>query len=259
RTLGALLTQPRGEGMAHREHGTAAEMLGELESAADRLGDWLQTHITVVTAAVVGLLVVTGLGAWRFSARDSAEREASTALAEVRADYLSAMGAQPGSIEVPELANPTAAAAIREEYEKRYAELAEEHEGTVAATLAAIERAELLGAAGRGDEAIALLEQAVEKAPSRGAVRGVVIQRLAQRLEAAGRWADAADRHEAAANLDDYPLRHWALADAARCRAMAGDAAAARALYDRLDREAPDFPLSDDQNAQRLELRAATG
>jgi Tfp pilus assembly protein PilF len=88
-------------------------------------------------------------------------------------------------------------------------------------------------------------------------VRGIVIQQLAQRFEAAGRWAEAADRHEAAAKLDDYPLHQWALADAARCRAMAGDAAAARALYDRLDQEAPDLPLSDEQRAQRLELRAA--
>lgn len=244
--------------MAHREHGTAAEMLGELESAADRLGDWLQAHIAVVSAVVVGLLVFSGLGAWLLSAREHAEQEASSALAEVRADYLSAMGAQPGSIDVPELANPTAAAAIRDEYEKRYAELAEKHEGTVAATLAAIEQAELVSAAGRADEAIALLEKAVENAPANGAVRGIVIQRLAQRYEAAGRWADAADRHEAAAKLDDYPLRHWALADAARCRAAAGDTAAARALYDRLEQEAPDLPLSEDQKAQWLELRAAT-
>ena len=38
---------------------------------------------------------------------------------------------------------------------------------------------------------------------------------------------------------------------------MAGDAAAARALYERLEREAPDLPLNDDQRAQSLELRAS--
>jgi hypothetical protein len=244
--------------MAHREHGTAAEMLGELESAADRLGDWLQSHLALVSAVVVGLLAVAGLGAWIVSAREGKEEEASVALAQTRADYLAAMGAPAGSIEIPEIANAAAAAQIREEYEKRYAEVAAEHEGTVAATLARIEQASIASAAGRGDEAIALLEQAIAKAPARGAVRGVVIQRLAQRFEAAGRWADAADRHEAASKLDDYPLHQWALADAARCRAMAGDADAARALYERLDREAPEFPLSDDQRAQSLELRAAT-
>ena len=40
---------------------------------------------------------------------------------------------------------------------------------------------------------------------------------------------------------------------------MAGDTAAARALYDRLDREAPDLPLSEEQQTLRLELRAAAG
>jgi tetratricopeptide (TPR) repeat protein len=242
--------------MAQRDH-TAAEMLEELESAADRLGEWLQTHLVAVGAGVLGLLAIVGIGAWIVSARDSAERDASNALAQVRSDYLSAMGAAPGAVDVPELANQTAAAEIRAEYEKRYAAVATDHAGTVAATLAVVEQAELVSAGGRADEAIGLFEQAIPKAPQ-AAVRGLVIQRLAQRLEAAGRWADAAERHEAASKLDDYPLHQWALVDAARCRALAGDAAAARALYDRLEKEAPDFPLTDDQRAQRLELRMAS-
>ncbi|HKA15904.1 MAG TPA: hypothetical protein VKH41_12865 [Myxococcota bacterium] len=242
--------------MAQRDHGAAAEMLDELESAADRLGEWLQAHLVPVASAVIGLLAAAGLGAWVVSARETAEDAASTALAQTHADYLSAMGAQPGSIDVPELANPAAAAEIRAEYEKRYAEVAKQHSGTVAGALASVERAGLLSASGHEDEAIAQLEQALKEAPS-GAVHGMIAQKLAQRFEAAGRWADAAEQHEAASNLADYPLRHWAIADAARCRAAAGDAAAARALYDRLDREAPDLAISDDQRAQRLELRAA--
>ena len=244
--------------MARRDQGTAAEMLGELESAADRLGEWLQTHIVPVASAIVALLVVAGLGTWLISARERAEQEASGALAQTRTDYLSAMGAQPGSFEVPELANPAAAGQIREEYAQRYAEVETEHEGTVAGAIAAVERAGLLSASGKSDEAIAVLEHALSKATAKGGVRGIVAQRLAQRFEADGRWAEAADRHEEASKQDDYPLRSWALADAARCRAMAGDAAAARALYERLDREAPDLPLSDDQRSQSLELRAAT-
>ena len=243
--------------MARREEGTAAEMLGELESLGDRLGDWLQAHIRLVVIAVVALLAISGLGTWLISARENSEKEASTDLAQTRADYLSAMGADPGAIEVPELANPAAAAEIRAEYEKRYGEVAAEHPGTVAGTLAQIERAALVGAdPSRSDEAIGLLEQATADAPSRNAVHGIALQRLAQRLEAAGRWADAAARHEAAAQISEYPLRHWALADAARCRAMAGEGDAARALYDRLDREAPDLQLDDVQKALRLELRA---
>jgi hypothetical protein len=233
-------------------------MLGELESAADRFGEWLQTHLTAVVIAIAALLLVAGLGAWLASARENSEKEASTDLAQTRADYLSAMGAEPGSLEVPELANPAAAAEIRAEYEKRYGEVAAQHPGTVAGTLAVIERAGLVAAdADRAEEAIGLLEQAVGDARDGSPVRGIALQRLAQRLESAGRWADAAQRHEAAAEIADYPLRHWAIADAARCRALAGEADAARALYDRLDREAPGLPLDDAQNALRLELRAA--
>jgi tetratricopeptide (TPR) repeat protein len=244
--------------MSRREPGTAAEMLGELETAADRLSEWLQKNIVPVAGGILALLVAAGIGAWLVSSRQSAEQEASSALAQTRADYLSAMGAQPGAFDAPELANQAAAAQIREEYGKRYAEVETKHAGTVAGALAAIERAGLLSTGGKGDEAIAVLEHALTEAPAKGGVRGIVAQRLAQRFEAAGRWAEAADRHEAASKLDDYPLRQWALVDAARCRALAGDAAAARALYERLEREAPDLPLSDDQRAQSLELRAVT-
>jgi tetratricopeptide (TPR) repeat protein len=243
--------------MSRRDSGAAAEMLGELESAADRLSEWLQKHLIPVAGAIVALLVAAGIGAWLVSSRESAEQEASSALAQTRADYLSAMGAQPGAIEVPELANPAAGAQIRTEYEKRYAEVETKHAGTVAGALAAIERAGLLSAGEKADEAIAVLEHALTEAPAHGGVRGIVAQRLAQRFEAAGRWAEAADRHEEASKLPDYPLREWALVDAARCRAQAGDTAAARALYERLEREAPDLPLSDDQRARSLELRAA--
>jgi hypothetical protein len=232
-------------------------MLGELESAADRLSEWLQTHIALVSAAIVTLLVVAGVGAWIASWRQDAEEEASSVLAQTRADYLAAMGAEPGAIEVPQLANPAAAQQIRADFEKRFATVAEEHAGTVAGALAVVEQAGLVNAGGRSDEAISLLEHALAEAPRNDAVRGLIGQRLAQRFEDAGKWAEAADRHEAASKLTDYPLREWALADAARCRAMAGDAAAARTLYDRLDQQAPQLQLSDEQRSQRAELRAA--
>ena len=53
------------------------------------------------------------------------------------------------------------------------------------------------------------------------------------------------------------PVLTGAIADAARTRALAGDAAAARALYERLEHEAPELPLSEDQRSQSLELRAS--
>jgi predicted negative regulator of RcsB-dependent stress response len=243
--------------MARRDHGAAAEALEEIESASDRLSEWLQENLRVVIFAVAATLVIAGLGSWAVSSRDDAEEAASSALARTRDDYLSAMGAAPGVIDVPELANPEAAAQIRSEYEKRFGEVAAEHPGTVSGTIASLEHARLASEGGRDDEAIELLESALANAPSGEAIRGIVLQRIAQRLEEAERWDEAAARHEQAAALGDFPIRGWALVDAARCRAEAGDAAGALALYDRLERELPDMTLPETERARVFELRAA--
>lgn len=242
-----------------KDHGAAAEALGELESAADKLGEWLQTNFRLVLAVVVGLLVLAGAGSWLASSRKSDEQDASAALAKTRDDYLSAMGVGPGAIEVPELANPEAASQIRSEYIERYGTVAGEHPGTVSGTLAALESARLSGEDGQDEDALKVLEETLGSAPSGGSVRGMVLQRVAQRLEAAGRWSDAASRHAEAAELPEYPLRAWALADAARCRAMAGEPEAALALYERLQAEHPGLRLPEHQRSQSRELQASQG
>lgn len=243
--------------MARRHQPAAAETLEELEGAADRLGDWLEENLRIVIAAVVGVLVLAGVGAWIVSVRESAAQQASTALSKVRVDYLSAMGAGPGALEVPELANPQAAAEIRSEYAARFDEVAERYPGTVAGALAALEVADLLRR-GEGVEAsLARLEQALERAPADEPLRGMLLQRIAQDLESAGRWEEAARRHLQAAELDGYPLADWALADAARTTFEAGDPEGALALYDRLEAEAPALRLPDHLRAQVRELRAS--
>jgi hypothetical protein len=62
--------------MSRKEQGSAAEMLGELESAADHLSEWLQTHVVVVAGAIIGLLVAAGLVAWIVSWRAGVEEAA---------------------------------------------------------------------------------------------------------------------------------------------------------------------------------------
>ena len=76
--------------------------------------------------------------------------------------------------------------------------------------------------------------------------------------EQADHFAEAAALHEQAAALKGYPLRDYALADAARCRAIAGELDAARALYARLDTQAPDLQLPDYQRMQRREIEAGS-
>lgn len=234
----------------------AAETLDELQSAADRLGAFLQSNLRAVALVIVLLLVIAGAVSLVVSSRRRAETDASIALADARADYLQAMGAPPGSLEVPKLANPEAAKKIRSDYEERYAKIADEHAGTVSGALARLEVAELQLDAGETDAALATLRTASEKAPSRPSLQGVILQREAQVLEQADRFADAAALHEQAAGLVGYPLRDYALADAARCRATAGETDKARELYVRLDKQAPDLQLPDYQRMQRRELES---
>jgi tetratricopeptide (TPR) repeat protein len=85
---------------------------------------------------------------------------------------------------------------------------------------------------------------------------GIAQQRLGQAHEARQAWAQAAQAHEQAGRTAGYPLRHWALVDAARCYAAAGEPERALALYEEVEREAPDLNLPDHLRAQFRELRA---
>lgn len=238
-----------------RKYGTS-ETLDEIQSVADQLSTWLQGHLWVVVGGIVALLLAAGLVSYGLSERKADEREASEALAKVRTEYLAAMGAAPGSIEVPKLASAEAAKRIREDYAARFAAVADAHPGTVSGALARMEVAQLATDAGNSKHAVEVLERVLKQGADGDRLRGMVLQRIAQAEEDLGNWAEAADRHEAASKLPGFPLRFWALADAARCREMAGDRDAARALYERLATEAPDLRLPDYQRAEMKELEA---
>jgi tetratricopeptide (TPR) repeat protein len=237
----------------------AGETLDELQSAADRLGAFLQANLRAVALAILLLLVIAGAVSLVLTLRKRADSEASIALADARADYLEAMGAPVGALDVPELANPEAAKRIRDEYGARYNEIADAHTGTVSGALARLEAAELQLRANENEAALETLRRARAQAPSRPALQGLILQREAQVLEQAERFAEAADLHEQAAALEGYPLNDYALADAARCRVIAGDLDAARDLYTRLDAEAPDLPLPEYQRMQKRELVGGKG
>ena len=63
--------------------------------------------------------------------------------------------------------------------------------------------------------------------------------------------------HEAASAIEAHPLRYWALADAARCYAQAGETGRAKALADRLELEAPTLNLPPHVRTKLRELRLA--
>jgi tetratricopeptide (TPR) repeat protein len=236
--------------MAKQQH----DMLEEFESSAERMADWVRRHMVWVGGGILLLLAVAwGLESWS-GASEAAEQEAAAQLAETRAAYRVAMGGDPTSLEVPELANPEAARAIRQEYAARFRELAEANPGTVAATLAQLEALDLESP--EPEVAVERLTQVLARTPRSGSLRAVVLERLGLALEAAGRFDEAAARYESAGEISAFPLRSFALADAARCRAQAGQPGRALALYDRIETEFPDVTLPEYHRALRRELQA---
>lgn len=232
------------------------DMIEEFESAADRMAQWVANN-----AWLAGGLLVVVLGtaaAWGGYRSWSQGREdaASNALDRVQTAYLLAFGAQPGALEEPELANPAAGMAIREEYVGKFQEVAEEHSGTVAGTLAFFEEAKLLDRLGRPEQTEEIWHQALASASGNPGLVGLIQQRIAQTHEERGEWAEAAAAHEQAGRAEGYALRHWALVDAARCYAAAGERERALELYEEVEREAPDLSLPDHLRTQFRELRA---
>lgn len=232
------------------------DMIEDFESAAERMAGWIGEHRLVASIAlVVALGTAAAFGAYStWSHRQ--ELAASNALDEVREQYLAALGAAPGALEEPELANPAAADAIREEYVPRFQAVADEHKGTVAGAMALFEVAALLEDLGRPEQTEAVWEQALERAQGNPTLEGLLHQRLAELYEDRGDWAAAAAAHEQAGQIRAYPLRYWALVDAARCYVAAGDRSKALTLYDQVDAEAPDLKLPPHIRAQIRELRA---
>jgi tetratricopeptide (TPR) repeat protein len=232
------------------------DMIEEFESAAERLAGWIGQNLLLVGGSVAAVLALAagigGYGSWTASQ----EASASDALDRARSAYLQALGASPGAVEEPELANPAAAVAIRQEYLPKFEAIAVEHEGTVAGTLALFEVAALLEASDRGDETGPIWDRALEQASGNPRLEGLLLQRRGEAHEQRGAWAEAAADHERAGGLQDYPLRYWALLDAARCHAAAGDAEKALGLYDRVEAEAPDLAIPAHIRDQIRELRA---
>ena len=235
------------------------DIIEEIESAADRMAEWIGENRWLVSG---GLALVLGAAlAWGGYDNYSRSREkaASNALAKTRSAYFSALGATPSAIEEPTLANPKAARAIQQDFLERFREVGDAHDGTVAGTLAIFEVARLLDKLERGDESAALWDRALGAASGNPGLRGLLDQRRAEAYEHDGKWDQAASAHESAGDIIEYPLRYWALVDAARCAAAGGEGERALALYERVEHEAPGLTLPPHLRAQYRELQASVG
>jgi tetratricopeptide (TPR) repeat protein len=238
-------------------HGTG-EVLQDLGSGFERFAAWIASHAVLVGVAIAVLLVAGG--SWEFL-RSRAERrvaEASDALDQIQGDFLTAMGAEPGALEPPELANPETAKRIREEYVEKYRAVAQAHPGTLPAALAWLEVADLLEVQGDREGSLESLQKGLAEQPGNPRLAGLIHQRIAQNHEDRGMLAEAAAEHERAGDLPGFPLRYFALADAARCYAQAGQPARALELLERIESEAKEsFPLSPELRSLLRELRVS--
>jgi len=241
-----------------RGHPQATDTLDEFESRGERIIEWVGSNPRVVLGTVAVLLVTFAAYGLTQRTEDRRETAGSAALAEARGDYLSAMGASPGALEAPELANPAAGEQIRQEYAERFAAVATEHPGTVAAAVARLEQGNLLAEGGDVAGALTIWREAAEALPASAPVAGLLHQRIGQALEGAEDWEGAGYAYEAAADVADYTFRDWALAEAARCYAQADRPEKALELYQRLQSQAPDLQLPDHLRTQLKELEAAS-
>ncbi len=243
--------------MARRHEREAGETLTEIQSFADHFAEWLRTNWIYPACVLAAGLVIAGLVAGVRGWREHRELEAAEGLATVQREFLTAMGAQPGSFFFEEPANAETARQTRRETAERLVAFATDHAGATAAVHARIEAAALLADAENRDQALEIWRGVLASGDATPELSALVQVRIAQAEEAAGRWTEAAQAYQAAGEQRAYPLWPWALADAARALVEAGDRDQAVRIAQRLRLDAPDAELPPHLAALLDELRGA--
>ena len=232
---------------------SAGQVLEEIQSRSDRIAEWISDNPLVLLGSAAAILVAAAIWGLVSSSQQEMHERAATALARAQNAYRSEMGARAGELEIPEPANADTAVRAREHALGLYQAVIDGYPETPAATLAALEKGERLVELGRREDAISTWQGALDTAsPPLAALLHV---RIAALYEDAGRYADAAAEYEEAERAGT-PLGPQALADAARCRALAGQEQAAVALLQRIEAEYPDFVVAPHLRARLEELRA---
>jgi len=241
--------------VARKPEHEQSHVIEDIEGIAERGAQWIRDHlpltIAVLVIAIGSAAAIAAMAAHRTRAADVA----SDAFDRVALEFMQAMGADPYGSTVPELANPAAAEAIQSEFAAQFGAIAEEHDGTVAAALARLEQGNLSAATGETDAAIEIWQGATEDLGGNPNLQAIFEQRIGQAYEADARWLEAAESYARAGAAESYPLRHWALAEAARTFQQAGEVARARELALELGTDAPELMLQDHLRAMLAELR----
>ena len=237
------------------EPDSAAETLDAIEGWGDRVAEKItQNPVPILVGAVV-ILVIAAIWGLAGDYADSGTEASASALAKVQGVYRASMGATPGSLELPEPANPETARRVRTEAIQGYEQVAVEYSGTPAAAIALLEAGKLEGQLGNRDAELALYERGLNEAEVESGLRAFLRVRQAAAQEAAGHYGAAAESYEAAAQVPTNPLRYDMLSEAARCWSQAGNSDRARMIYQRIQVEAPDFMMPPYTEARLRELR----
>jgi predicted negative regulator of RcsB-dependent stress response len=208
---------------------SAAERLDQIESAGDRLAGWIGENAkTVMIVAAVFLVCAAAYGLWQAAETQGGE-EASIALAAAQHGFRRDMGTAPNDLIVAEPANQATADAVRTQYLTQFREVVDQHAGSTQAGIAGLEAGDIAQALGDQDAAIASWTDVAESA-SNPTLQGLALTRLGWAMEEQGRWPEAAARYRAAGDLQDFPLRDFALGDAVRSYRESGDLASARSV-----------------------------
>lgn len=249
--------------MSKRKDSKAAtETLEEIEGLFDRLADWVSNHPRIVLGILGGVLSLAAAIGLTQTVLARGEQRASRVVAELETEFRRAMGAQPGDLELPELANPETAKATRAEYIARFLAIAKEHAGSRAAVSAWLQAGELQEDVGDQQGALSAWRAAAEEAPAGTELRGLALLRYGAALEGTGDFSAAAEVYAQAGAIGGFPTRHLALAHAARCWVEAGDEAKALAAYATLEAADPSpgaVPAHVTARLEELRVRQSAG
>lgn len=236
---------------------SAAVALDQLETRSGDLAQWISDNPLPILAGAGTILAIAAVYTLASSGIDTAKHEASAAIAVAKSEYRSAMGgAYSGTVEIPEPANPEIARSTRLEYIERFQGLAAEQAGNEMGSYAWVQAGSLQADQGDLEGALESFEQALEPFDKSEAMRGIILARIAVIHEQLGDLASAAAAHLEASEITSYPLRYFALLNAARNQAEAGQTDAAIVSFDRVTQESPDLRIPEHTQAMLMELKA---
>ena len=237
-------------------HKEPQDTLEELESLGERLASWSQERALLLGGIAALVLVAAAAVGATLAWQEGRSDDASAAVADLRREFVAAMGGSPNDVEIPEPANPETARQVREDYATRYAEAARQYAGTGAGALAALEGGSILLALDQSEDALALWRHGASAMSGNSTLRALLESRAARLLEDQDRFEEAAQAHEVAAGISSYAMRGLAYGDAARCWLAAGKVDEALRVYEQIERDFADLELPEYVRGRLEEARA---